>query len=279
MWHSTGIRAAHLRGGGGVDLWVILLGLTNKSNVRRKVTQMEIVSATSVSGGLRDEVDFRDRRQPIDSPAERSNELDMETLPPGQLPQNTGYIATKHLECHDCSDSLDWELCWRVFLCVLWGTASLNTHVSHLHIHYGSSMYVQPYKILLLHIRSGDKVGHTSPKFTISLWGFAVVVNARFIGGCRTWLNKTMLLGAGKRRGWQKQLDGAYCKRRQSPPNFRWSARFRPLNWIRVTNKVTISSSRFSSPWTWLARLEFLLHHQPETSPQVLVASVVSPLP
>ena len=49
------------------------------------------------------------------------------------------------------------------------------------------------------------------------------VVNACFIGGSRSWLRRSMLWGAGKRRGWQKQLDGAYCERRQSPPNFRWS--------------------------------------------------------
>ena len=69
------------------------------------------MSAISVSGGLRDEVDFRDRRQPIDSSGERSSSLDMETLPAGQLPQNTGYVTTKYLESYDCSDSLDWELC------------------------------------------------------------------------------------------------------------------------------------------------------------------------
>lgn len=132
----------------------------------------------------------------------------METLPAGQLRQNTGYIATKRLERYDCSDSLDWELCWRMVLHVLWGTASFNTHISYLHMHYGSSMYVQPYEILLLHVRSGDKLGHASFKFTIPLWGFAVVVNACFIGGSRTWLNRSMLFGAGKRRGWQKQLGG-----------------------------------------------------------------------
>lgn len=68
---------------------------------------------------------------------------------------------------------------------VLWGTASLNTRVSHLHMHRGSSVYVQPYKILLLHVGSGDKLGRALLKFTASSCGFAVVVHARFVGGSR----------------------------------------------------------------------------------------------
>lgn len=123
----------------------------------------------------------------------------MDILPAGQLPQNPGCITTKELECYDCSGSLGWELCWRMVLCVLWGTASLSTRVSHLHLHYGSSMYVQPYKILLHHVRSGVTLDHATLKFTISLRSFAVVVNACFIAGPGARLNRNMLLGAGRR--------------------------------------------------------------------------------
>lgn len=71
--------------------------------------------------------------------------------------------------------------------------------MSHLHLHYGSSMYVQPYKILLHHVRSGDTLDHATLKFTISLCSFAVVVNACFIAGPGARLNRNMLLGAGRR--------------------------------------------------------------------------------
>lgn len=146
----------------------------------------------------------------------------METLP-------AGHFTTKYPECYHCFDSLAWDLCWRMVLPVLWGTASLNTHVSHLYMQYGSCM-CNHIQFLLLHLQSGDKLGRA--------------LSLPFHCEALQWLLMPVLLlvpeldstGAGywvKGRGWQKQLDCAYCKRGQSPPNFRWSVLFRPLNWIR----------------------------------------------
>jgi len=48
---------------------------------------MQMDDCVSNSWGLRGVVGFRERRQPVNSAGERSSDLDMETLPAGQLPQ------------------------------------------------------------------------------------------------------------------------------------------------------------------------------------------------